>query len=67
MTTLDKVLWWLDSREPHERPTVQKIANALGADTHETRLACIWLTKTERIIGHEQNGRIVYYSRRFAE
>lgn len=65
MTTSEMVLWWLDSRDRDERPTVDEIAKALGADTHETRLACIWLTKTERIIGHEQNGKIVYYSRRF--
>ena len=67
MTTLEKVEWWLDSRDPDERPTVKQIAKALGTDTHETRLACIWLTKAEKIIGHEQNGKIVYYSRRFAD
>lgn len=65
MTIPEMVQWWLDSRERDERLTVDEIAKALGADTHETRLACIWLTKTERIIGHEQNGKIVYYSRRF--
>ena len=66
MTTLEKVEWWLDSRDPDERPTVPKIAKAIGVGAHDTRLACIWLTKENKIIGHEQNGKIVYYSRRFA-
>lgn len=61
MEVHDKVLWFLGSRP--DRYKASDLANLIGCDQHETKVACVELTRDKKIIGHEQNGVIVYYAK----
>ncbi len=61
MTTHEKIKWWLESR--CSRYLASSIARELGLDETEVKIACADLTRDKDIIGHEQNGVILYYAK----
>lgn len=61
MTTRDKIKWWLESRR--SRYVSSTIAKAIGATKDEVDVACADLVRDKEIIGHEQNGVILYYAK----
>ncbi len=59
MTTHEKIKWWLESRR--SRYLASSIARELGLDETEVKIACADLSDRREIIGHEQNGVLLYY------
>lgn len=61
MTTHEKIKWWLESRR--SRYVSSTIAEAIGVSKDEVDIACAELVREKEIIGHEQNGVILYYAK----